>query len=440
MRHEQKPNLFGHNTALKQTKKGHQQVMTISGDEFLAHLRSALNHLYDPYFLQKSALVKFFGLSGQPDTPSALQHILNDAIDGLKPKADDPHPEQNPLNYELILYRYVQQFSQEEVATQLGLSVRHLRRKQNTAIYSLGANLWARFNPGIPLQPESLLVLEDHQAGNEPEDSTDLDWLKDTPLTEPADLEQILPIVLELSRPLAAKHGIELTLQSKQKPLMVAIQPVVLRQILLNVLSAAISHARQGQIKIDIFGDTRGVEIHITCDRRQRNIEPDISSQQDNLTIAARMAQLSGGGLEYIENEKTLETRVRLPVFHQITVLVIDDNPDFHQLIQRETSGTQYKIIGERHPEKGLALAEEITPSIVLLDVMMPRMDGWEVLGRLRRHPRTEHIPVIICTVLAQEDLALSLGAADFIRKPIKWGQILAALDRQRALLEQESH
>ena len=64
---------------------------------------------------------------------------------------------------------------------------------------------------------------------------------------------------------------------------------------------------------------------------------------------------------------------------------------------------------------------------------MMPQVDGWRVLGRLRQHPLTGHIPVVVCTILSQEALALSLGASAFIRKPITRRAFLAALDDQVA-------
>jgi CheY-like chemotaxis protein len=60
----------------------------------------------------------------------------------------------------------------------------------------------------------------------------------------------------------------------------------------------------------------------------------------------------------------------------------------------------------------------------------MPQTDGWRVLSQLRQHPLTSHIPVIVCTILVQEALALSLGACAFLRKPVTRQAFLAALDR----------
>jgi CheY-like chemotaxis protein len=70
---------------------------------------------------------------------------------------------------------------------------------------------------------------------------------------------------------------------------------------------------------------------------------------------------------------------------------------------------------------------------------MLPGVDGWEILGRLREHPTTSSVPVIISTILLQEDLALSLGAAGFLRKPFTQTALLAALDQQAASFLKES-
>jgi CheY-like chemotaxis protein len=91
-------------------------------------------------------------------------------------------------------------------------------------------------------------------------------------------------------------------------------------------------------------------------------------------------------------------------------------------------------MVGTPDPEQALLLAEAESPEIIVLDVMLPDTDGWELLGRLRAHPLTRQTPVIVCTILPQEQLALALGAAAFLSKPISRPALLAALDQQMAL------
>jgi PleD family two-component response regulator len=129
--------------------------------------------------------------------------------------------------------------------------------------------------------------------------------------------------------------------------------------------------------------------------------------------------------------EGAFHTRLTLPALGQLPVLAIDDNAGTLHLLQRYTAGTRYRLIGAQDPERALSLAEEVAPQIIVLDVMMPHVDGWETLGRLRQHLLTSHVPVIVCTILAGEELAFSLGASDFVRKPVTRQAFLAALDRQ---------
>jgi DNA-binding response OmpR family regulator len=83
--------------------------------------------------------------------------------------------------------------------------------------------------------------------------------------------------------------------------------------------------------------------------------------------------------------------------------------------------------------ETGLQLARELRPAAILLDVMMPRMDGWAVLGALKADPLTADIPVIMISMMNETGLAYSLGAADYLTKPVDWSRLEAAIDRHRS-------
>jgi CheY-like chemotaxis protein len=127
------------------------------------------------------------------------------------------------------------------------------------------------------------------------------------------------------------------------------------------------------------------------------------------------------------------------PTAEHLAVLVIEDNADTLRLFQRYLSGTRYPFIGASDPEQAVALAEKLDPRIIVLDVMLPGIDGWELLGRLREHPSIRGTPVMVCTILPQQQLATTLGAAGFLRKPFTQAELLSALDRLASLLYPES-
>jgi CheY-like chemotaxis protein len=133
---------------------------------------------------------------------------------------------------------------------------------------------------------------------------------------------------------------------------------------------------------------------------------------------------------------KTFDADLIVPTLERLPVLVIDDNADTLQLLQRYASGTRYHLISARDPRRALELAAEFSPQIIVLDVMMPDVDGWEVLARLRQHPLVDRTPIIVCTILAQKELALALGADAFLHKPVSRQGFLAALDHQVSLME----
>jgi CheY-like chemotaxis protein len=152
------------------------------------------------------------------------------------------------------------------------------------------------------------------------------------------------------------------------------------------------------------------------------------------LQTVEQLIQLCRGSLEVIswgKEGQPFAAKITLPTLEQATVLVIDDNADTRQLFRRYLSGGHYRFVSASNAEEGLALALELMPQLIVLDVMMPGQDGWALLGQLREHPQTDHIPVIVSTILPQEELALDLGAADFIRKPVSQTALLSALDRQ---------
>jgi CheY-like chemotaxis protein len=116
------------------------------------------------------------------------------------------------------------------------------------------------------------------------------------------------------------------------------------------------------------------------------------------------------------------------------TLLVIDDYEGLSRLLKRYLAGHPCRVLAATDGLSGLSLAREIQPDAVILDVMMPNMDGWEVLQRLRNHPDTKHIAVIICSVFDDPELAYALGASSFLSKPVKREDVIKALRLENLL------
>ena len=114
-------------------------------------------------------------------------------------------------------------------------------------------------------------------------------------------------------------------------------------------------------------------------------------------------------------------------------VLVVDDDVSSRDLLVRFLRREGFAVRTAQDGAAGLRLAREMRPNAILLDVMMPHMDGWAVLSALKAEPPLAEIPVIMVTVVQERGLAFSLGAADYLTKPVQWPRLKAALDRARS-------
>ncbi len=110
------------------------------------------------------------------------------------------------------------------------------------------------------------------------------------------------------------------------------------------------------------------------------------------------------------------------------TVLVVDDDPVVRDLLSRHLSRSGYRVETASGGEQALALAREVEPDAITLDVLMPTMDGWAVLAALKDDPALAAIPVIMVTIVDDRSIGFSLGASDYLNKPVDADKLIALL------------
>ncbi|MFG6096470.1 response regulator [Leptothoe sp. ISB3NOV94-8A] len=130
----------------------------------------------------------------------------------------------------------------------------------------------------------------------------------------------------------------------------------------------------------------------------------------------------SEGELATVSNALTHQTSRQ-------TVLVIDDDEDAREILRRSLNEAGYEVVCAATGEQGLALAGELLPDAITLDVMMPQMDGWSVLRQLKEMPGVAEIPVILLSIVDDRPMGHSLGAADYLTKPIDRKRLLSVLE-----------
>jgi DNA-binding response OmpR family regulator len=111
-------------------------------------------------------------------------------------------------------------------------------------------------------------------------------------------------------------------------------------------------------------------------------------------------------------------------------ILVIDDDPSVGDLVRRFLGKEGFLVVTAAGGEEGLRLAAEMRPDIITLDALMPGMDGWTVLSQLKADTELAAVPVIMLTMLDDKSLGFSLGASDFLTKPIRRDVLLTTVQR----------
>ncbi len=118
------------------------------------------------------------------------------------------------------------------------------------------------------------------------------------------------------------------------------------------------------------------------------------------------------------ENNRSMENLPDMLGQTNKTVLAIDDNAEVIELIKKNIDA-DYNVIGLLNSEEALTKALEIQPVAITLDIMMPGKNGWQVLQELKNNPKTQDIPVIIISIVDEKKIGFSLGAAEYIVKPV---------------------
>ncbi|MCJ2101824.1 MHYT domain-containing protein [Methylobacterium sp. E-046] len=246
-----------------------------------------------------------------------------------------------------------------------------------------------------------------------------------------------------------------------------------LRQCVFNLLSNAAKFTESGTItlsaarEIDAVGDwlrftVQDTGIGMNPDQVGRLFERFTQADESTtrnyggtglgLALSRAFAQLLGGDItvDSVEGQGTSFT-LRVPaaapeqVFeaapavpeNQVTVgdlvLVIDDEANQRELMTRFLERQRFAVRTAGDGRTGLDLAKSLKPRAILLDVMMPEMDGWSVLAALKADSETAGIPVVMVSFVADAALSASLGAVEAVPKPVDWTRLRTILDQFRA-------
>ena len=379
----------------------------------MALVKDALDHLYDYAHLGAHALAASLpadAATSRGETGRRMSERLLSAIQALKPPDDAPGASNEDRQHAVLDHHYTQAAKMQEVARTLDISERQAYRDLRRGQERIAALLLTQQTaaPAAPLATGSPLQQE-------------IDRIKSR--IAPLDLREVLTQARDAVSQLAAQRGTEIGLDLPTEPAIASLDPLLARQALTLLISRAVQQVRSGDVYVRITAETPGISVYLRVSTRVQDVDIPLADE----TVTQLAARLGWSINEQLTAEPGRIVRIELAM-HRVRVLVIDDNEGLAYLFERYLADHACQIIAAHSGEEGMALARSTAPDMIVLDVMMPDIDGWELLQRLRAAPSTSAIPVVICSVINDPELALSLGAAAFLTKPFDRSDVLDVL------------
>tara|TARA_B100001093_G_scaffold143771_1_gene136334 strand:- start:364 stop:3342 length:2979 start_codon:yes stop_codon:yes gene_type:complete len=284
------------------------------------------------------------------------------------------------------------------------------------------------------------------------------------------EIENMVQTIKDVSEPLAAKNDNGFVINLEGALGSMSQDETKLRQCLTNFLSNGFKFTKNGTVTLDVKarmeGDVEFVDFAVIdtgagmspegvakvfeeYTQAERSTSANYGGTGLGLPISKKFAEMMGGDVivtseEGVGSVFTMSVPRECPEYNEDEVegnvinlddqdnlvVLVDDDVAMHDLIKRTISKLNLTLLGATNSEKGMELIREVKPKLILLDVLMPGRDGWSLLKECKTDKDLKDIPVIMISQLNQSNLASSLGANDYLTKPIDRTHFINTLKR----------
>lgn len=397
-----------------------------SPEELARLLRDALTNYYDPVRLQSHPLAAMLDLQRGPGetVAEALRRCLRDGIDRLRPPYTTPQGGSEWLGHRVLLLHYVRSLSPAEVCRELNLSEATFYRRQREALQALTSVMWnhhAVASRGDAPTPEAQTPDEERERAIA---------LASRMPSQLVQLTELLEGIHQTIKPLAERQQIALHVTVPPDLPPTYGDPAVLRHAILALLTDCVCAARGGAVELKVWQEGRAIVGRIDIPGAEPSVVGSIE-EICGFRLGAELLRVYGGDAWSDLGEGCACVWFSVATLQPISVLMVDDDRATTELYLRYLEGPQYAVTQAHTAEEVEASLERALPDIILLDVLLPRRDGWLILEMLKSGPLTAQIPVVVCSVIEQPELAMALGAAKVLTKPITSEQLLQAVQEQ---------
>ncbi len=403
-------------------------MTAIDRETFSQYVKDLLTHYHDPARLQTHPLGRLLLPISEPEgtRAQALRKQVLAAINLLQPDEAIPYGDPAWWPHRTLWMRYIEGQDVAAICAELAIGRTSFYEQHNAGLHALIDILWRQY---------AERAHEAQQVGSVEAIRKELGHMAQAAPGEAVSLEQVLRSALETLAPLAQQYGAEIALVVSPDLSPVLADPAILRQVFINLLAEAVNISRARPLALRVQAEATNITCRVSLPATN-GITADELTTSPGLRVGRTLLDGLGGQVDVQANGSGgLAVSIILPLHRDRAILIVDNDPDTVNLYRRYLQAEAYTVHTATSSEEARQVIAQTPPDLILLDLLMPKEDGWRLLQEIKRSPATAHIPVIVCSVLEQPQLALALGAADVLNKPIERPALLQAI---KALLARE--